>query len=347
MYLPSQLPDIGAPMDPIAEERSGEDTTSNEGSEHNPAEHHDSIDNIKLQRVTGVSLRHTKAPPASVLKEGWMVHYTNKCTVRKKFYWRLDTKCLTLYKSDTSTQYHREIALADILAVDPMVNPEVYPLNPPHVFEIVTSSMTYYVGVDMTGALPKDLKPPDPVSASAVNLLGDVSNMTFIQLEELGIGLNVGITWEEALHSALMPITPQASMGSLADIGVGAMRPSSFRTKRGSMRGSLRGSFHGNRGNSFRGGSMKGRKGSMRGSFRVPKQGPGGGGQGRGGTMGGVKVMKPKVETKMDISLFYQIFPEEILGSGQFGTVYGGVFQKIHILHSTNLCNASLAHIPH
>ena len=41
--------------------------------------------------------------------------------------------------------------------------------------------------------------------------------MTFIQLEELGIGLNVGISWEEALHSALMPVTPQASMGSLAD----------------------------------------------------------------------------------------------------------------------------------
>ena len=41
--------------------------------------------------------------------------------------------------------------------------------------------------------------------------------MTFIQLEELGIGLNAGISWEEALHSALMPVTPQASMGSLAD----------------------------------------------------------------------------------------------------------------------------------
>lgn len=38
-----------------------------------------------------------------------------------------------------------------------MVNPEVYPLNPPHVFEIVTSTMTFYVGVDMTGALPHDL----------------------------------------------------------------------------------------------------------------------------------------------------------------------------------------------
>ena len=81
LFLPLQLPDTSAPMDPIAEERSGEDTTSTEGSEHNPAKHDDSTDNIKLQRVTGVSLRHTKAPPASVLKEGWMVHYTNKSTV--------------------------------------------------------------------------------------------------------------------------------------------------------------------------------------------------------------------------------------------------------------------------
>ena len=37
------------------------------------------------------------------------------------------------------------------------------------------------------------------------------------ELEELGIGLNVGIQWEEALHAALMPVTPQCSMGSLAE----------------------------------------------------------------------------------------------------------------------------------
>ena len=64
-------------MDTIQEE----DTTSNEGSEHNPAEPIDSTDNIKLQRVTGMSLRHTKQPAASVLKEGWIVHYTNKCSM--------------------------------------------------------------------------------------------------------------------------------------------------------------------------------------------------------------------------------------------------------------------------
>ena len=117
------------------------------------------------------------------------------------------------------------------------------------------------------------------------------------------------------------------------------VRPASFRTKRGSLRGSLRGSFHGNRGSSFRGGSVRGRKGSTRGSFRVPKQGPGsqpprsgattgGGGGGGGGGVGAgssaAVIKHPKVETKMDISLFYQIFPEEILGSGQFGTVFGG-----------------------
>ena len=55
------------------------------------------------------------------------------------------------------------------------------------------------------------------VEMNSSNLLGDVSEMTLTQLEELGVGLNVGIAWEEALHSALMPITPQASMGSLAE----------------------------------------------------------------------------------------------------------------------------------
>ena len=49
------------------------------------------------------------------------------------------------------------------------------------------------------------------------NLLGNVSEMSLTQLEDLGVGLNAGIAWEEALHSALMPITPQASMGSLAE----------------------------------------------------------------------------------------------------------------------------------
>jgi len=48
-----------------------------------------------------------------------------------------------------------------MLAVDPLdeqVNSAAVALTPPHVFEIVTSSVTYYVGVDMTGFSPTDLK---------------------------------------------------------------------------------------------------------------------------------------------------------------------------------------------
>ena len=44
-----------------------------------------------------------------------------------------------------------------------------------------------------------------------------MSHMTPSQLEDLGIGLNEGILWEEALHAALMPVTPQCSMGSLSE----------------------------------------------------------------------------------------------------------------------------------
>ena len=64
----------------------------------------------------------------------------------------------------------------------------------------------------------------------------------------------------------------------------------------------------------------------MRGSFRVPKQSPGNGSipTRTPPNTTAASLKQPKVETKMDISLLYQIFPEELLGSGQFGTVYGG-----------------------
>ena len=77
---------------------------------------------------------------------------------------------MTLYKTSDSPHYYREIHLADILAVDPMINPAIYPLSPPHVFEIVTSSLTYYVGVDMAGALPKDLAPPPDSDSECMNV---------------------------------------------------------------------------------------------------------------------------------------------------------------------------------
>ena len=48
-------------------------------------------------------------------------------------------------------------------------------------------------------------------------MLHGVEDMSITDLEDWGIGLNQALAWEEQMHNALMPITPQASMGSLAD----------------------------------------------------------------------------------------------------------------------------------
>ena len=38
---------------------------------------------------------------SKILKEGWLVHYTNKGSMKKRHYWRLDTKALTLFQVRT------------------------------------------------------------------------------------------------------------------------------------------------------------------------------------------------------------------------------------------------------
>ena len=87
----------------------------------------------------------------------------------------------------------------------------------------------------MAGALPKDLAPPPDSDSefcdcrtsslytlshflvSGENTLCGAENKSVTDLEDWGVGLNIALNWEEALHTALMPVTPQASMGSLAD----------------------------------------------------------------------------------------------------------------------------------
>lgn len=38
---------------------------------------------------------------------------------RKKHYWRLDSKSLTLFQSDTGSKYYKEIPLCEILSIEP------------------------------------------------------------------------------------------------------------------------------------------------------------------------------------------------------------------------------------
>nr|XP_045378606.1 serine/threonine-protein kinase D1 isoform X3 [Camelus bactrianus] len=102
--------------------------------------------NIPLMRVVQ-SVKHTKRKSSTVMKEGWMVHYTSKDTLRKRHYWRLDSKCITLFQNDTGSRYYKEIPLSEILSLEP-AKPSALILSGanPHCFEITTANVVYYVG---------------------------------------------------------------------------------------------------------------------------------------------------------------------------------------------------------
>ena len=53
--------------------------------------------NIPVQRVVQ-SVKQTKRVGSKILKEGWLVHFTKKDSMPKRHYWRLDTKCITMYR---------------------------------------------------------------------------------------------------------------------------------------------------------------------------------------------------------------------------------------------------------
>lgn len=54
-----------------------------------------------------MSKKQTKRPTNKVIKEGWMVHYTDRHNMRKKHFWRLDTKSIVMYKDESSTGYYK------------------------------------------------------------------------------------------------------------------------------------------------------------------------------------------------------------------------------------------------
>jgi protein kinase D len=64
------------------------------------------------------SVKHTKKRDGKAIKEGWLVHFTNKDKTVKRHYWRLDSKAVTLFVSDQGSKYYREIPLNEILSID-------------------------------------------------------------------------------------------------------------------------------------------------------------------------------------------------------------------------------------
>ncbi|CAN9507333.1 unnamed protein product [Ophioblennius macclurei] len=206
------------------------------------------VSNIPLMRLVQ-SIKHCKRRSSAVVKEGWMVHYTSRDNLRKRHYWRLDSKTLTLFHNESGAKYYKEIPLSEILQVEAARDfGRQPPGGEPHCFEIITASMVYYVGEDH-GAPPPHHGPPAPGAS--------------------GVGRDLGRGWEEALRRALMPVTPKASVGAA----------------------------------------------------------PGHGKDHRELNIS-ISVSNSQIQENVDISSVYQIFADEVLGSGQFGIVYGGKHRK-------------------
>uniref|UniRef100_A0A8C1U9B1 Serine/threonine-protein kinase n=1 Tax=Cyprinus carpio TaxID=7962 RepID=A0A8C1U9B1_CYPCA len=194
--------------------------------------------NIPLMRVVQ-SIKHTKRRSTTVVKEGWMVHYTSRDNLRKRHYWRLDSKSLTLFQNDSGAKYYKEIPLSEILQVEVARDFSSLALGGnPHCFEVITATMVYYVGENTGGPHLHIHKPA---------------------LAAGGVGLEVAQGWERAIRQALMPVpvTPQPKELSIS-----------------------------------------------------------------------ISVSNSQIQENVDISSIYQIFADEVLGSGQFGVVYGGKHRK-------------------
>ncbi|EHB18589.1 Serine/threonine-protein kinase D1 [Heterocephalus glaber] len=95
--------------------------------------------NIPLMRVVQ-SIKHTKRKSSSVMKEGWMVHYTSKDTL---------------------------IPLSEILSLEAAKTSALIPNGAnPHCFEITTTNVVYYVGEDTVN--PSSPPPNSSVLTSGV-----------------------------------------------------------------------------------------------------------------------------------------------------------------------------------
>uniref|UniRef100_A0A673N885 protein kinase C n=1 Tax=Sinocyclocheilus rhinocerous TaxID=307959 RepID=A0A673N885_9TELE len=227
--------DISSLMDDSDEACSIPGSFSPDSNQHGASG--DQSANIPLMRVVQ-SIRQTTRRSSTAIKEGWMVHYSNKDTLRKKHYWRLDCKCIILFQNDTTNKYYKEIPLSEILEVRLAGDFSLVPPGKsPHCFEIMTGTMIYFVGEDPNTT-------PSPSSS--------------VVAPNSGVGREFAKGWETAIRQALMPVIFQDNPPAEVSIS----------------------------------------------------------------------VSNSQIQENVDIGMVYQIFADEVLGSGQFGVVYGGKHRK-------------------
>lgn len=196
--------------------------------------------NIQLQRLV-MSVRYKRSRGSKVLKVGWMIYFTKSDPTKHVHFWRLDTKSIMMFASETSQREDRCISLQDIMAVESNVEPiTAGQVRHSYLFVLKTSEEFYYCGerdeFDQNGSLV-------PFQTST------------------GKGTRNAISWAGKIKEAFQPVSA-----------------------------------------------------TVKSELLSPKPMP-----------GPVKHKDLEENSHQDISEVYQVYPDEILGSGQFGTVYSGV----------------------
>lgn len=135
--------------------------------------------NIPLMRIVQ-SVKQTKRRTGQIIKEGWLVHFTNRDPSIRRHYWRIDSKMIALHNSENGSNYFKEIPLADIMTIDSSSTCGSY------CFRIQTRNVDYFVGQHNTS---------------------DTSNEVQIMTSpNSGLGAHLAKSWETTIRQAMMPI---------------------------------------------------------------------------------------------------------------------------------------------
>ncbi|KAK5858626.1 hypothetical protein PBY51_002752 [Eleginops maclovinus] len=87
----------------------------------------------------------TYIPLMRLVQSGWLLHHTNTDTLRKRHYWILDWKSITLYQNESSTKLYKEISLSEVLQVRGPAHLSLSTGNSGHTLEVETAALVYCV----------------------------------------------------------------------------------------------------------------------------------------------------------------------------------------------------------
>ena len=87
------------------------------------------------------TVRKDPSDSLPTIKEGWMVHFTSKNPNRLRHYWRLNSRKLILFQSDTDHSIFCKINLDKVFSVDAGVQ-----FPSPHAFQMRTNDLVFYAG---------------------------------------------------------------------------------------------------------------------------------------------------------------------------------------------------------